>query len=105
MPAIEPSRSVTPRPSCLGVVAFNEIGGLMFDEHDVVELKHGVAAESSLGWPGVPGTALRAGAVGTIVAVYDDGLAGRAYEVEFVDSDGSTIGLVTLSGSGLEPVE
>ena len=75
----------------------------MFAEHDVVRLKHGVAAEGSQGWPGVSATALESGALGTVVAVYENGPADRAYEVEFVDSDGTTLGLLTLTEADIEP--
>ena len=55
----------------------------MFNEHDVVRLKHGVAAEGSQGWPGVSAAALETGAVGT----------------------GTTFGLLTLTEADIEPGE
>jgi hypothetical protein len=77
----------------------------MFREHDVVRLAHSVPAESLQGWPGVSSTALQAGAVGTIVMVYENGPADCAYEVEFVAPDGSTLGLLTLTAADIEPVD
>ncbi len=41
----------------------------------------------------LPGEKLYEGQVGTVVEVYRDG---EAYEVEFVDREGRTYGLVTL---------
>jgi hypothetical protein len=76
---------------------------MMFREHDVVRLKHGVPAEDLQGWPGVSSAALQAGTLGTIVAVYENDPTDHAYEVEFVASDGSTLGLLTLTDSDLEP--
>lgn len=77
----------------------------MFREHDVVRLKHGVPAEGPQGWPGAPSAALQAGTLGTIVAIYENDPTDHAYEVEFVAADGSTIGLLTLTDSDLEPAD
>jgi hypothetical protein len=77
----------------------------MFREHDVVRLKRGLAAENPQGWPGVLSSALEAGIKGTVVAVYGNGTADRAYEVEFVAEDGSTVGLLTLTDSDIELVD
>jgi len=44
---------------------------------------------------------LAEGAVGAIVLVFEDP---RAYEVEFCDNDGVTLGLVTLNEDDLEKV-
>lgn len=77
----------------------------MFREHDVVRLTHSVPAESLQGWPGVSSTALQAGTTGTIVMVYENDPTDRAYEVEFVAPDGSTLGLLTLTDSDIEPVD
>ncbi len=49
----------------------------------------------------VPGESLRAGDVGTIVHVYDDG---QAYEVEFLTLDGQTAAVATLEKSRVRPV-
>lgn len=46
----------------------------------------------------VPDEQLAAGAVGTVVAIFDPP---RAYEVEFVDQDGRTIALVVLTDDQL----
>lgn len=56
----------------------------MFNELDVVRLKDAV-----------PSVNLAAGSIGTVVYVYDadPGL----YEVEFLDSEGMTIALITLA--------
>ena len=45
---------------------------------------------------------LHAGDVGTVVFIYENG---KAYEVEFVDGDGSTIALLTLEPSGVRPIQ
>lgn len=44
---------------------------------------------------------LHAGDVGAIVHVYGEG---EAYEVEFVDGDGSTLALVTLEAGDVRPL-
>ena len=49
----------------------------------------------------VPGGALEAGDVGTVVHVYKDG---QAYEVEFLTLDGRTAAVVTLEASQVRPV-
>jgi hypothetical protein len=48
-----------------------------------------------------PDTGLNAGDVGTIVYVHDQG---KAYEVEFVDGDGTTIALLTLNADEVRPI-
>lgn len=45
---------------------------------------------------------LRAGDVGAVVQVYANG---AAYEVEFVDGDGSTVALLTLNASEVRPIK
>jgi len=45
---------------------------------------------------------LRAGDVGAVVHVYGDG---NAYEVEFVDGNGSTIALLTLTAVEVRPID
>ncbi len=55
----------------------------------------------------LPQENLWSGQVGTVVEIYNDG---EAYEVEFVDKDGHTYGLLTLRPEQLmllhyEPVE
>ncbi len=42
---------------------------------------------------------LAAGAVGTVVGVYGSG----GYEVEFLDTEGRTLAVVTLTADGLRP--
>jgi hypothetical protein len=49
----------------------------------------------------VPPEGLEAGDVGTVVHVYDNGLA---YEVEFITLDGKTAAVVTLDASQVRPV-
>lgn len=49
-----------------------------------------------------PAEGLDVGDVGTVVHVYS---GGKAYEVEFVDGDGSTIALLTLEPSHVRPIE
>jgi len=60
----------------------------MFKEYELVRLKQPV-----------PFVGLNAGAVGAIVMVYDDP---PAYEVEFTDSSGATIALLTLKEEEIE---
>ncbi|MET8364799.1 DUF4926 domain-containing protein [Micromonospora sp. NPDC005194] len=55
----------------------------MFELYDVVELREAI-----------PGEGLPAGAVGTVVQVFDG--PPPAYEVEFADADGRTVAMVTL---------
>lgn len=59
------------------------------NELDLVVLTHTVADHG-----------LEAGDVGTIVHVYQDG---RAYEVEFVTSEGRTVAVLTLSPVDVRP--
>jgi len=49
----------------------------------------------------IPESGLYAGDVGAIVHIYEQG---AAYEVEFVDGDGTTIALVTLKSESVRPV-
>ena len=62
----------------------------MIKEHERVVLKKAV-----------PGKALEAGDVGTVVHVYRDGLA---YEVEFTMLDGKTAAVVTVEAAQIRPV-
>lgn len=48
----------------------------------------------------IPAEGLSAGALGTIVLVFD--APKRAYEVEFLDDQGGTIALVTLEPEAVE---
>jgi hypothetical protein len=50
----------------------------------------------------IPGSSVPVGAVGAVVIVYENG---AAYEVEFCDPDGATIGLLTLRPQDIEKVE
>jgi hypothetical protein len=50
----------------------------------------------------LPAQGLRAGDVGTVVHVYNEG---RAYEVEFVSLDGETSIVATVESSQLRPVQ
>lgn len=61
---------------------------MMLREYAVVRLKRPL-----------PEHQLPAGAIGAIVMVYE---SPPAYEVEFCDSDGITIALVTLKGEDVE---
>lgn len=49
----------------------------------------------------LPSYGLVTGEVGTVVHVYDDG---RAYEVEFVAADGTTIAVETLPAEDCAPL-
>lgn len=59
-------------------------------EHDRVVLTTDLSAESLL-----------AGDVGTVVHIYNDGLA---YEVEFTTLNGETLAVVTIKASHVRPV-
>ena len=63
----------------------------MITEHSMVVLNDDRSADG-----------LNAGDVGAVVHIYGDG---KAYEVEFVDGDGSTIALLTLEPSDVRPIE
>lgn len=62
----------------------------MFAEHSLVVLTHDRDTEG-----------LHSGDVGAVVHVYPEG---KAYEVEFVDGDGSTVALLTLEPSEVRPI-
>jgi hypothetical protein len=62
----------------------------MINEHDRVVLT-----------APVPDQGLKAGDMGTVVHLYEDGLA---YEVEFVALDGHTAAVVTVEASQVRPV-
>ncbi|MGH3976573.1 MAG: DUF4926 domain-containing protein, partial [Pseudonocardiaceae bacterium] len=62
----------------------------MINEHDRVVLT-----------TTVPGEGLEAGDVGTVVHVYQDGIA---FEVEFTTLTGDTAAVVTLEASQVRPV-
>jgi hypothetical protein len=49
----------------------------------------------------LPEEGLRAGAIGTIVHVFER--PRRAYEVEFVDREGQTVAMVTLGPEQIRP--
>lgn len=49
----------------------------------------------------VPEASLHAGDVGAVVHVHDEGVA---FEVEFINGDGTTISLMTLSASDVRPI-
>lgn len=49
----------------------------------------------------IPESGLYTGDVGAVVHVYGKG---EAYEVEFVDGDGTTIALITLKSAAVRPV-
>ena len=55
------------------------------NEHDLVVLTRSL-----------PESGLEIGDVGTIVHIYDDG---KAFEVEFVSGDGTTLGVITLEAN------
>ena len=64
--------------------------GNMIKEHDRIVLKTDFAAEG-----------LEAGDVGTVVHIYNDGLA---YEVEFTTLNGDTAAVVTVEAAQVRPV-
>jgi hypothetical protein len=49
----------------------------------------------------MPGAGLYAGDVGAVVHMHGQG---KAYEVEFVDGDGTTIALLTLDAEHVRPI-
>lgn len=49
----------------------------------------------------MPDSGLHAGDVGAIVHVHGKG---KAYEVEFVDGDGTTVALMTLESGAIRPI-
>jgi hypothetical protein len=63
----------------------------MFAEHSLVVLTQDKAA-----------VGLSSGDVGAVVHVYPEG---KAYEVEFVDGDGSTVALLTLEPADVRPIQ
>jgi Domain of unknown function (DUF4926) len=48
----------------------------------------------------IPERGLSKGARGAVVHCYNDG---KAFEVEFIDADGSTIAIETLTSADIEP--
>jgi hypothetical protein len=66
----------------------------MFEEHAVIKLKKDLPEER-----------LKMGDRGTIVMVYPKISESQDYEVEFSDSDGFTISLLTLPESILEEAD
>ena len=64
---------------------------MMITEHSMVVLNDDRSANG-----------LNAGDVGAVVHIYGEG---KAFEVEFVDGDGSTIALLTLEPSDVRPIE
>ncbi len=63
----------------------------MLTEHSIVVLNRDFSSEG-----------LHSGDVGAVVHVHAEG---KAYEVEFVDGDGSTVALVTLDAQDVRPIE
>ncbi len=76
----------------------------MMQELDVVKLKRNIPAHSSTAWQGVPSGDLAAGDRGTVVMVYTNDSIHHEYEVEFVDEDGMTRGLLRLKEEDIELV-
>jgi hypothetical protein len=62
----------------------------MIAEHSIVVLTRDV-----------PDSCLHAGDVGAVVHIHGQG---AAFEVEFVDGDGTTIALITLSADDVRPI-
>jgi hypothetical protein len=62
----------------------------MISEHDRVVLRRDLSEG-----------ALRAGDVGTIVHIYEDG---AAYEIEFCTLDGATVTVATVASDDVRPV-
>lgn len=63
----------------------------MFQEYQKVRLKKDI-----------PGENLSAGAKGVVLIVYEVPNPPQAYEVEFLDQDGSTLALLTLTDDDIE---
>ncbi|EIE01341.1 DUF4926 domain-containing protein [Leptospira licerasiae] len=60
-----------------------------YKEHEIVKLKRNIDS-------------IPAGAVGTIVFVYHDPRV--AYEIEFLDNNGNTLGILTVEEENIEKV-
>jgi hypothetical protein len=65
----------------------------MFNEYDVVQLK-----------VPIPSKNLPQGARGTVLIIYNEPGLPLAYEVEFLDQEGNTLALETLTEEFLEKV-
>ena len=74
----------------------------MFDEGDVVRVRHAIAAGTGDRWPGTGTTARAAGECGTVVAVHRPPQGRPAFEIEFVDPDGTTKALLTLTADDID---
>lgn len=66
----------------------------MFKEYDIVRLKHEL-----------PTKGLSAGAIGTILLIYEQPPLPPAYEVEFTDGNGNALAILALQEEEIEKVE
>jgi hypothetical protein len=66
----------------------------MFQEYQKVRLKKDFPVEN-----------LSAGSIGVVLIVYVEQNLPRAYEVEFLDEDGGTLALLTLTDEDIEGFE
>ncbi|MFI5716497.1 DUF4926 domain-containing protein [Nocardia sp. NPDC051750] len=69
-----------------------------------MKLLHAVSPETKPFWPGIGGQEIPENTVGAVVSVYGTSPLNVVYEVEFVADDGETLGIVTLSGSDIQPL-
>ena len=53
----------------------------------------------------LPEQGLPAGTLGVVVLVYDESAESPSYEIELCDDRGATLGLITIEGEALEPVQ
>lgn len=70
--------------------------------NDSVRLLRDVSRWDPARWGGVRSDDLCAGAIGTVVMVYEIIKPEPQYEVEFTDRTGARIGMVTLPGADIE---
>ena len=71
----------------------------MFKEFEVVALTRDIRPDPDLD---MPAEGMKAGARGTIVMVHG---ANEAFEVEFVERDGTTTALLTLEPGDIRPLQ
>jgi hypothetical protein len=64
----------------------------MFQEYDVIRLKKPISSQN-----------VSVGDKGTILMIFDEPNLPKAYEVEFLDEEGHTIALVTVTDDEIEP--
>ena len=66
----------------------------MFQEYEVVQLKKDIRSKN-----------LFVGTKGTVLMVYDEPTLPLAYEVEFIDDQGITLAVLTVTDEDIERLE